>query len=158
EAIPGEEDDLPELPELPDDTVALVPPIRTPGPVRVESVREDASRGEPRRGKRGRRGRRGRGDDRGRRDRQPVGAEETQEPLEPSESAPIDAGRKSLILVNAADPEEQRVGVVESGRLVDFQMTVRTENSVVNDIYRGRVVNLESAIGAAFVDFGQGRN
>ena len=37
-------------------------------------------------------------------------------------------------------------------------MTVRTENSVVNDIYRGRVVNLEPAIGAAFVDFGQGRN
>ena len=33
-----------------------------------------------------------------------------------------------------------------------------TENSVVNDIYRGRVVNLEPAIGAAFVDFGQGRN
>jgi hypothetical protein len=54
--------------------------------------------------------------------------------------------------------EEQRVAVVEDGRIVDFQMTVRTENSVVNDIYRGRVVNLEPAIGAAFVDFGQGRN
>jgi ribonuclease E len=37
-------------------------------------------------------------------------------------------------------------------------MTVRTETSVVNDIYRGRVVNLEPAIGAAFVDFGEGRN
>jgi ribonuclease E len=62
------------------------------------------------------------------------------------------------ILVNAADPEEKRVAVVEEGRIADFQMTVRTENSVVNDIYRGRVVNLEPAIGAAFVDFGQGRN
>lgn len=66
--------------------------------------------------------------------------------------------RKNLILVNASDPEEQRVAVVEDGRIVDFQMTVRTENSVVNDIYRGRVVNLETAIGAAFVDFGQGKN
>ena len=66
--------------------------------------------------------------------------------------------RKALILVNAADLEEQRVAVVEGGTITDFQMTVRTENSVVNDIYRGRVVNLEPAIGAAFVDFGQGRN
>jgi ribonuclease E len=37
-------------------------------------------------------------------------------------------------------------------------MTVPSQNSLVNDIYRGRVVNLEPAIGAAFVDFGQGRN
>lgn len=66
--------------------------------------------------------------------------------------------RKALILVSAADPEEKRVAVVEDGQILDFQMTVRTENSVVNDIYRGRVVNLEPAIGAAFVDFGQGRN
>ncbi|MBK7643506.1 MAG: Rne/Rng family ribonuclease [Planctomycetes bacterium] len=66
--------------------------------------------------------------------------------------------RDQLILVNATDPEEKRVAVVENGQIVDFQMTVRTENSVVNDIYRGRVVNLEPAIGAAFVDFGEGRN
>jgi ribonuclease E len=47
---------------------------------------------------------------------------------------------------------------VEEGRIVDFQMTVKRQQSLVNDIYRGRVVNLEPAIGAAFVDFGQGRN
>jgi len=66
--------------------------------------------------------------------------------------------RDVQILVNAADPEEKRVAVVQNGHIADFQMTVRTETSVVNDIYRGRVVNLEPAIGAAFVDFGQGRN
>ncbi|MBK7878056.1 MAG: Rne/Rng family ribonuclease [Planctomycetes bacterium] len=82
-----------------------------------------------------------------------VSEDEDEEPLPKMEPA-----RKALILVNASDPEEKRVAVVEDGQIADFQMTVRTENSVVNDIYRGRVVNLEPAVGAAFVDFGQGRN
>ncbi|HUR27798.1 MAG TPA: ribonuclease E/G, partial [Planctomycetota bacterium] len=66
--------------------------------------------------------------------------------------------RKNVILVNAADREEIRVAVVEGQQIVDFQMNVRKHKLLVNDIYRGRVVNLEPAIGAAFVDFGQGRN
>lgn len=66
--------------------------------------------------------------------------------------------RDQVILVNASDPEEARVAVVEDSLIVDLQMTVHTHRSFVNDIYRGRVVNLEAAIGAAFVDFGQGRN
>ena len=66
--------------------------------------------------------------------------------------------RDQLILVNAVDPEETRVVVEESGRIVDLVMTVEQHTSYVNDIYRGRVVNIEDAIGAAFVDFGQGRN
>jgi ribonuclease E len=80
--------------------------------------------------------------------------------LEPDdEPAPIRrGGRKNVILVNAADREETRVAVVEGGRIVDFQMTSKRHKSLVNDIYRGRIVNLEPAIGAAFVDFGQGRN
>ncbi len=74
------------------------------------------------------------------------------------ELPPSSAAKKRLILVNACDPEETRVAVVESGRIVDLQMTVKKHISYVNDIYRGRVVNLEPAIGAAFVDFGEGRN
>ena len=66
--------------------------------------------------------------------------------------------RTGLILVNALDHDEQRVAVVEDGRIMDFDMTVETKRSHVGDIYRGRVVNLEPAIGAAFVDFGRGRN
>ncbi|MBI1380149.1 MAG: Rne/Rng family ribonuclease [Planctomycetaceae bacterium] len=70
----------------------------------------------------------------------------------------VEVPRDQRILVNAADPEETRVVVVEGTKIVDLQMTVRDKESYVNDIYRGRVVNLETAIGAAFVDFGQGRN
>lgn len=73
----------------------------------------------------------------------------------PADEAPAKA---NVILVNASDPDETRVAVVEESRLVDFQMTVKNQVSLVNDIYRGRVVNLEPAIGAAFIDFGQGRN
>ncbi len=67
-------------------------------------------------------------------------------------------GRPNIILVNAADREEIRVAVVEGGQIVDFQMHVKRHETLVNDIYRGKVVNLEPAIGAAFIDFGEGRN
>jgi ribonuclease E len=75
-----------------------------------------------------------------------------------SEETAVAEGVPNQIIVNAADPEELRVAVVENDQLVDFQMTVRRHKALVNDIYRGRVVNLEPAIGAAFIDFGQGRN
>ncbi|MFT5150805.1 MAG: ribonuclease E [Planctomycetota bacterium] len=66
--------------------------------------------------------------------------------------------RDRLILVNADDKEEKRVAVVADNKIIDFQMNAESQKSLVNDIYRGRVVNLEPAIGAAFIDFGQGRN
>jgi|LakMenEpi03Aug12_release.lakeMendotaPanAssembly.Ray.scaffolds.fasta_scaffold00725_17 ribonuclease E len=141
--IPGEEDDLADLPPLPGARTAA-----------SEQAPEEQA-GPGRRDKRRRR--RGRGRDAGvEGEAGPETETETEAELEEVEAAPVP--RKQRILVNASDPEEQRVAVVEDGEIVDFQMTVRTENSVVNDIYRGRVVNLEPAIGAAFVDFGQGRN
>src|SRR5262249_30147685 len=81
---------------------------------------------------------------------------EDDEPLDPPRSQ--EPPRRRLILVNARDSEEKRVAVVEEGRIVDLQMTAKKHVSYVGDIYRGRVVNIESAIGAAFVDFGEGRN
>ncbi len=91
----------------------------------------------------------------GRRDR----AEKPKEAREPKEEArALRPGKKNIILVNAVDREETRVAVIEDGRIVDFQMHVRRHETLVNDIYRGKVVNLEPAIGAAFIDFGEGRN
>ncbi len=138
ETIPGEEDDLEGLPALqPAAPTTIVETEDLPGP-----GGRDAS------GRRRRRGRRRRGE--------AGSAEEAELELDlPRAPAVL---RNQQILVNATDPEEKRVAVVEDGQIVDFQMTVRTETSVVNDIYRGRVVNLEPAIGAAFVDFGEGRN
>lgn len=74
-------------------------------------------------------------------------------------AAEEEALRTKTILVNATDPEERRVVLVEgNGRIEDLLMTAESQKNLVNDIYRGKVVNLEPAIGAAFVDFGQGRN
>jgi ribonuclease E len=138
EAIPGEDiEDLLLLPEqLPGESVLLLDPASTTGPERDLDAESGGRR---------RRRRRGRG-----------AALEAAHPLAPRKLPEV--LRDQTILVNAADPEETRVVVVEDGSIVDLQMTVEKHKSFVNDIYRGRVVNLESAIGAAFVDFGEGRN
>ncbi|MBM3977638.1 MAG: Rne/Rng family ribonuclease [Planctomycetes bacterium] len=85
-------------------------------------------------------------------------AREEDEELDLDAPSQDEGPRDQVILVNATDPEETRVAVVQGGKIVDLQMTVRRHQTLVNDIYRGRIVNIESAIGAAFLDFGQGRN
>lgn len=148
ESIPGEEDDLAELAPLELPSEELAPPEEAP-------AREGGGRRKRRRGKRQRGEGEVSGENAHERGAAAAQGESDEDELFDSGPAPV---RNQLILVNAIDPEEKRVAVVEKDQIVDFQMTVRTENSVVNDIYRGRVVNLEPAIGAAFVDFGQGRN
>jgi len=133
ETIPGDDDELPELADLPEDAVLVGEPA---APARERS----RSRGPARRG------------------REEEREEEEDEDDERVEPARAEPHKKRVILVNARDSEEKRVAVVEEGRIVDLQMTVKKHVSYVNDIYRGRVVNIESAIGAAFVDFGEGRN
>ncbi len=73
-------------------------------------------------------------------------------------AAEAEALRVMTIAVNAVEPEERRVAVFHGDRITDFLMNAESQKTLVNDIYRGRVVNLEPAIGAAFIDFGQGRN
>jgi len=137
EWIPGEEDDLEALDR------AAEPAGHAPANAAANAAPGAAPRADDAR--RGRKdGKRGRGKER--------------------EEADLDAGarpkpgRPNIILVNAADREEIRVAVVEGGQIVDFQMHVKRHETLVNDIYRGKVVNLEPAIGAAFIDFGEGRN
>ena len=97
---------------------------------------------------------------RSRRKKSGSGEAEPEEELSEEElAAKAEAERVLRILVNASEPEERRVAVVEEDdRIVDLLMTAESQKTLVNDIYRGKVVNLEPAIGAAFIDFGQGRN
>lgn len=62
------------------------------------------------------------------------------------------------IVVNAVDPEEVRIAVVEDGCLEELYYERASEKKYLGNIYKGRVVNLEPAIQAAFVDIGIGRN
>ncbi|MFM8385373.1 MAG: ribonuclease E/G [Planctomycetia bacterium] len=60
------------------------------------------------------------------------------------------------LLVNAAEPEEVRIALLEDGQLEEIYLETGHERSVAGNIYRGRVQNVERGIGAAFVDLGRG--
>jgi len=62
------------------------------------------------------------------------------------------------MLINVAESEECRVAVVENGLLEELYVERASLNSHVGNIYKGKIVNIESGIQAAFVDFGVGKN
>ncbi len=65
---------------------------------------------------------------------------------------------KKEMLINVAQPEECRIAIVEDGSLEELYTERASQDNYVGNIYKGRVVNLEPSIQAAFVDFGVGRN
>ena len=54
--------------------------------------------------------------------------------------------------------EECRIAIVEDGVLEELYIERTSQDNYVGNIYKGKVVNLEPSIQAAFVDFGVGRN
>src|SRR5581483_9713544 len=65
---------------------------------------------------------------------------------------------KKEMLINVSQPEECRIAIVEDGVLEELFVERTGHESYVNNIYKGRIVNIEPSIQAAFVDFGVGRN
>lgn len=65
---------------------------------------------------------------------------------------------KQEMLINVAQPEECRIAIVEDGVLEELYIERSSQDNYVGNIYKGRIVNLEPSIQAAFVDFGVGRN
>jgi ribonuclease E len=65
---------------------------------------------------------------------------------------------KQEMLINVAQPEECRIAIVEDGILEELYLERSSQSNFVGNIYKGRIVNLEPSIQAAFVDFGVGRN
>ena len=65
---------------------------------------------------------------------------------------------KTEMIINATQSEESRVAIVEDGRLEDLYVERASQENLVGNIYRGKIVNLEPSIQAVFVDFGVGRN
>jgi len=62
------------------------------------------------------------------------------------------------MLINVAESEECRIAVVENGSLEELYIERTSLSSRVGNIYKGKVVNVESGIQAAFIDFGTSRN
>jgi ribonuclease E len=65
---------------------------------------------------------------------------------------------KKEMLINVSQPEECRIAIIEDGVLEELYVERTSQESYVGNIYKGRIVNIEPSIQAAFVDFGIGRN
>ena len=65
---------------------------------------------------------------------------------------------KREMLINVLQPEECRIAILENGVLEELYVERTGHESYVGNIYKGRIVNIEPSIQAAFVDFGVGRN
>ncbi len=62
------------------------------------------------------------------------------------------------MLINVAEREECRVAVVEEGKLEELYVERASAGTHVGSIYKGRVVNIEPGIQAAFIDIGTEKN
>ncbi|HEV3440149.1 MAG TPA: hypothetical protein VG122_22465, partial [Gemmata sp.] len=62
------------------------------------------------------------------------------------------------MLINVLQSEECRIAIVEDRVLEELYVERSSQESYVGNIYKGRIVNIEPSIQAAFVDFGIGRN
>ncbi|TCO72765.1 ribonuclease E [Chromatocurvus halotolerans] len=62
------------------------------------------------------------------------------------------------MLINATQPEEMRVALVDGQRLYDLDIENRTRLQKKSNIYIGKITRVEPSLEAAFVDFGAERH
>lgn len=62
------------------------------------------------------------------------------------------------ILINATQPEELRVAMVDGQHLYDLDIENRTRIQKKSNIYKGKITRVEPSLEAAFVDFGAERH
>ncbi len=62
------------------------------------------------------------------------------------------------MLINATQPEEVRVALVDGQRLYDLDIESTAREQKKSNIYKGRVVRIEPSLEAAFVDYGAERH
>ncbi len=65
---------------------------------------------------------------------------------------------KKQLIVNHSPGDETRIALLENGRLEEIYTEHEAHSLHVGNIYLGKVINVEAAIQAAFIDFGVGRN
>ncbi len=62
------------------------------------------------------------------------------------------------MLINAVEPEECRIAILENNVLEELYIERTSREQIAGNIYKGRVVNIEPSIEAAFVDIGLKKN
>ena len=62
------------------------------------------------------------------------------------------------MLINVVEPEESRIAILEDGILEELYIERFSREQIAGNIYKGRIVNIEPSIEAAFVNIGIYRN
>jgi len=58
------------------------------------------------------------------------------------------------MLINASEPEESRVAIIEDGLLQELDTEVATREQIRGNIYKGIITHIQPGLQAAFVDYG----
>ena len=62
------------------------------------------------------------------------------------------------MLINAAEPEERRMAIVEDGILSELIIETSLQELSRGNIYKAKIVNIEPSLQATFVDYGEARH
>ena len=62
------------------------------------------------------------------------------------------------MLINATQPEELRVALVDGQKLFDLDIEVPSRGQKKSNIYKGKITRVEPSLEAAFVDYGAERH
>jgi len=72
---------------------------------------------------------------------------------------PEDAPKRvSKLLINAEEPEECRLALLENGKLESIHVSTVSRAQIKNNIYKAKIVAIEPNLQAAFVEYGGGKN
>ena len=74
------------------------------------------------------------------------------------QNSPPEPTVSAKLLINAEEPEECRIALIEEGRLESYHVTTVSRERTKNNIYKGSIVSIEPNLQVAFVDIGTGRN
>jgi ribonuclease E len=66
--------------------------------------------------------------------------------------------RMKRILINATQPEELRVAMVDGQRLFNFDIETASRKQTKANIYKGKITRIESSLDAVFIDYGSERH
>ncbi|MFH0780710.1 MAG: ribonuclease E/G [Pseudomonadota bacterium] len=84
--------------------------------------------------------------------------EEPEEEETAEEEPHEEVKRVCKLLINAEEPEECRLALLEDGRLESIHVSTISRTQTKNNIYKARIVAIEPSLQAAFVDYGTEKN
>lgn len=85
-------------------------------------------------------------------------AAQTAEEKTTTDSRKEEAKKVCKLLINAEEPEECRLALLEDGRLESIHVSTISRTQTKSNIYKARIVAIEPSLQAAFVDYGTEKN